>query len=332
MSTMHDHGSLPALGWSEFFTTWSLQPGWLLGVVILGAGYLTLRNAAGPASTVKGWRAASFLAGLGLAYVAVASAINGYAMALAWMHMVLHLTLIMVVPALLVLGHPLTVIAETGPRAERAMRSLPVTILVHPAAGVLLYSVVIIGTHLSGFMDAMAQSTPLMVGEQVLYVVAGFLFLTSTIGEEKVRPDLPYLGRIALLVVGMVPDTIVGIVMLQTERDLYPVYSAARPEWALDAVRDVQTAGGLMWAGGDGGMMLLAIGLVIAVVVSPERRAKMTGTFLDGVRSTQLSQDSIRGTTEDMAEGPAEPGSVDPDSDEALDAYNAMLARMNRQH
>ena len=329
---MHDHGSLPALGWSEFFTTWSLQPGWLLAVVILGAGYLTLRNAAGSASTVKGWRAASFLSGLGLTYVVVASAINGYAMSLAWMHMVLHLTLIMIVPALLVLGHPLTVIAETGPRAERAIRSLPVTILVHPATGTLLYSIVIIGTHLSGFMDAMAQSVPLMVGEQVLYIVAGFLFLTGTIGEEKVRTDLPYLGRIALLVVGMVPDTIVGIVMLQTERDLYPVYSGARPDWALDAVKDVQTAGGLMWAGGDGGMMLLAIGLVIAVVSSPERRSKMTGSFLDGVRSNQLSESSSRGAPAETGKGPAESGSVDPDSDEALDAYNAMLARMNQQH
>ena len=329
---MHDHGSLPPLGWSEFFTTWSLQPGWLLAVVILAAGYLTLRNAAGPASTVKGWRVASFLTGLGLMYVVVASAINGYAMALAWMHMVLHLTLIMIVPTLLVLGHPLTVIAETGPRAERAMRSLPVTILIHPVTGTLLYSVVIIGTHLSGFMDSMAQSTSLMVGEQVLYVVAGFLFLTGAIGEEKVRTDLPYLGRIALLVVGMVPDTIVGIVMLQTERDLYPVYSAARPEWALDAVKDIQTAGGLMWAGGDGGMMLLAIGLVIAVVSSPERRAKMTGRFLDGVRSSRLAEESARGSANHATEGPAEPGSVDPDSDEALDAYNAMLARMNQHH
>ncbi|TQL69820.1 putative copper resistance protein D [Nocardioides albertanoniae] len=329
---MHDHGSLPALGWSEFFTTWSLQPGWLLAVVILGAGYLTLRNAAGPATTVKGWRVASFLTGLVLMYVVVASAINGYAMALAWMHMVLHLTLIMIVPALLVLGHPLTVIAETGPRAERAMRSLPVTILVHPATGMLLYSFVIIGTHLSGFMDSMAQSTPLMVGEQAAYVLAGFLFLTGTIGEEKVRPDLPYLGRIALLVLGMVPDTIVGIVMLQTNHDLYPIYSAARPEWAPEAVKDIQTAGGLMWAGGDGGMMLIAIGLVIAVVSSAERRTKMTGRFLDGVRSNQLSEASSRGAAAEKGKGPAEPGSVDPDSDEALDAYNAMLARMNQQH
>ncbi|MEI7057714.1 cytochrome c oxidase assembly protein [Nocardioides sp. CCNWLW239] len=324
---MHDHGSLPALGWSEFFTTWSLQPVWLLAVVVIGAGYLTLRNAAGAASTVKGWRVASFLTGLGLMYVVIASAINAYAMALAWMHMVLHLTLIMVVPALLVLGHPLTVIAETGPRAERVMRSLPVTLLIHPVTGTLVYSVVIIGTHLSGFMDAMAQSVPLMVGEQVLYVVAGFLFLTSTIGEEKVRTDMPYLGRIALLVVGMVPDTIVGIVMLQSEHVLYPVYSAARPDWAPDAVKDIQTAGGLMWAAGDAGMMFLAIGLVIAVVSSAERRTKMTGRFLDGVRSTRLAQESARG----VPEGPAEPGSVDPDSDEALDAYNAMLARMNQQ-
>ena len=65
---------------------------------------------------------------------------------------------------------------------------------------------------------------------------------------------------------------------------------------------------------------------------SAERRAKMTGRFLDGVRSSRLAEESARGSANDGTKGPVEPGSVDPDSDEALDAYNAMLARMNQQH
>ncbi|MEX0427655.1 cytochrome c oxidase assembly protein [Nocardioides sp. DS6] len=331
---MHDHGmgmsDLPQLGWSEFFGTWSLSPGWLVAVVLIGALYLAGRGLAGPATSVPRWRVASFLTGLVLLWVMVASAIGGYAMSLAWMHMVLHLTLIMVVPTLLVLGHPLTVLVESfreqgQARARRVLRSLPFAALFSPAFGLLVYTVVIVGTHLTSFMDHMARHESLMVGEQVVYVLAGWFFLLPLIGEEPVRSDLPYLGRIALLVVGMVPDTIVGIVMLQTNHDMYPVYSGMRPDWSLDAVRDIQTAGALMWAGGDGGMMFIAIGLVIAVITSPMRRAKMTGAFLEGVRRQTL----VEHVSDSGAEAPhtVDGADLDPDGDEALAAYNRMLAR-----
>jgi len=336
---MHDHGmglsSLPPLGWGEFFGTWSLQPGWLVAVLVVGSLYVSGRSMAGPSSTVPRWRVASFLAGLALLWVVVASSIGGYAMALAWMHMILHLTLIMVVPALLVLGHPLTVLVESfqEPRqatARRVLRSLPFAVLFSPATGILVYTVVIVGTHLTGFMDEMSMNSSLMVGEQVVYVLAGYLFLLPLIGEEPIRSDLPYLGRIALLVVGMVPDTIVGIVMLQTERDLYPMYTSMRPSWTLDAVADIQTAGGLMWAGGDGGMMFLAIGLVLAVITSPRRRARMTGTFLESVRRVNLTtpDDARSSDWSEREQGPA--AVIDPDSDEALAAYNRRLAELNR--
>ena len=322
---------LAQLGWPEFFGTWSLQLGWLVPLLLVAVLYLHAWSRAGAASSVRGWRVGLFLAGLVLTWVSVASAIGAYAMALAWMHMVLHLTLIMVVPTLLVLGHPLTVIVEAfaGPRRERAeriMRGRAVGALLNTVTGTVVYSVTIIGTHLTGFMDQMAMSESLMVGEQVLYVVAGYLFLVPLIGEEPIRSDPSYLWRIGLLVIGMIPDTIVGIVMLQTDRDLYPMYSSMRPDWALDPVRDIQTAGALMWAGGDGGMMFLAIGLAVAVVSSPRRRARMVGSWLEGVRSQTLVTHAREAgvTTETSAD------QLDADSDEALDAYNRMLRNLSQ--
>ncbi|MFT4081314.1 MAG: cytochrome c oxidase assembly protein [Nocardioides sp.] len=333
---MHDHGmsgmsELAPLGWSELFGTWSLQPIWLIACVVLAGGYLAGRNLAGPGSTVPRWRVASFLSGLALLWLTTASAIGGYAMALAWVHMVLHLILIMVVPALLVLGHPLTVLVEAcgdrEPAARRLLRAWPFAILFSPVTGVVVYTVVIVGTHLTDFMDRMATNSTLMGGEQLVYVVAGYLFLLPLIGEEPVRSDLPYLGRIALLVVGMIPDTIVGITMLQTEHDMYPVYSSMRPSWALDPVADIQTAGSLMWAGGDGGMMFIAMGLVIAVITSPTRRARMTGTLLESVRRQRFAdEDPEHAGTDEAGEA-----TYEVDSDEALAAYNRMLARINRQ-
>lgn len=328
--TGHHGADLPELGWSELLGTWSPQLGWLVPLVVLAGLYVYGRHRARShpeGSTVPWWRAACFLAGLALAWVCVASGIGAYAMALAWMHMVLHLTLIMVVPALLVLGHPLTVLLEafTGARRERVgrvLRSRGLQVVLNSATGVAVYSVVLIGTHLTGFMDQMATSHPLMVGEQVLYVVAGYLFLLPSIGEEPIRSNPSYLWRLGLLVLGMIPDTIVGIVMLQTTTDLYPVYSSMRPEWALDPVRDIQTAGALMWAGGDGGMMFLAIGLAIAVVTSPTRRARMIGEGLERVRGAAMADhvhDAGVTTRGDRLEA---------DSDEALEAYNEMLRRL----
>jgi putative copper resistance protein D len=317
---------LSPLSWSTFFGTWRLQAGWLEAAVLLIGGYLIARRSAGAASTVKAWRVACWLGGVVLMWVFVASAIGTYAMSVFWMHMVLHLLLIMVVPALLVLGHPLTVLLEAfhghrRERAQRVLRSWPVTVLAHPATGVLVYAVTIIGTHLTGFMDTMAEHAWLMSAEQVLYVVAGYLFLQPLLGEEPTRPDPSYLLRIVLLVAAMIPDTIVGIVLLQTDKVPFPVMMGMHPAWAPGALSDTHIAGALMWAGGDGLMMGLAIGLVVSVITSDERRARMTGSWLEGARRSAL----VEHTGEDLD------AITDPDGDEALEAYNRMLARL-REH
>ena len=328
----HSGGGLPPLDWSTFFSTWRLEPGWLLAVVLLLGGYLLARRAAGRASTVRAWRVGMFTAGAVLLWVCVASAIGAYAMSVFWMHMVLHLSLIMVVPALLVLGHPLTVLVEGLPperrqRARAVLASRPAGVLTHPVTGVLVYAVVIVATHLTGFMDQMAQHAWLMTGEQVLYVAAGWLFLLPLIGEEPLRANPPYLFRLILLVAAMVPDTVVGIVLLQTNRDPFPVMMGMHPAWAPDAVSDVQIGGALMWAAGDGLMMAIGVGLMISVITSPRRRDRVTGDWVEGVRRARFTEQAGAGPA-----GPADRGTtaaeLDPDSDEALDAYNRMLARM----
>jgi putative copper resistance protein D len=317
---------LDPLTWSSFFGTWRLEAGWLEAAILLIAGYLFAWRRAGATSTVRPWRVASWLTGVVLMWASVASAIGTYAMSVFWMHMVLHLMMIMVVPALLVLGHPLTVLLEAfhGPARERvraALRSWPVTVLTHPATGVVVYGATIIGTHLTGFMDTMAQHAWLMSGELVLYVVAGFLFLLPILGDEPTRPDPSYLARIGLLVVGMVPDTIVGIVLLQTNTDPFPRMSALHPSWAPAPLHDVNIAGALMWAAGDGLMMAIAVGLVISVITSPAKRLRMTGSWLEGVRRANLIEHAGEGVDT----------ITDADSDEALEAYNRMLARL-REH
>jgi putative copper resistance protein D len=311
------------LDWASFVGSWRLVPGWLAVVVVLAAGYGVLRVRGRSRSTVHPWRAGSFVLGCALLWVCVASGIGAYAMDLFWMHMVLHLLLIMVVPALLVLGHPITVALESlspgrQSRARSLVASRAVGVLVHPASGLVVYTVVIVGTHLTGFMDQMAMHPWLMPAEQVLYVVAGCLLFLPLLGEEPIRSDLGYLLRLVLFLLAMVPDTVVGIVLLQDTADPFPMMAEHHPSWAPPALSDVHTAGGLMWAVGDGLMMFAAVGLMVSVVTSPSKRERMTGRWLDAVRSNVIATE--------VGADPARP--LDPDSDDAYAAYNRMLQRL----
>ena len=322
--------SMPPLSWSSFVHAWRLAPGWLFATVLLVLGYATCWVLARSARRCKGargnpvaaWRAGSFTCGCLLLWAGVASGTGAYAMSVFWMHMVLHLMLIMVVPALLVLGHPITVLLgalpeDRRPAAEAVLRSRPVTLATQPLVGLALYTVVIIGTHLTGFMDQMTLHPWLMPAEELLYVVTGYLFLLPLLGEEPIGANPPYLVRMLLLLVAMVPDTLVGIVLLQTDDDPFPVMMSRHPAWAPPPLQDIHIAGGLMWAGGDGLMMTLAIGLMLAVITSPRRRDQMTGPWLESARRATLAERA--GTA---------PG-LDPDSDAARHAYNQMLSRLH---
>ncbi|SFC48804.1 putative copper resistance protein D [Nocardioides terrae] len=327
-SAMVDGDLMPRLTWSTFLTSWHVSRGWLLGTALIGAAYAALRLSARGRSTVRGWRVAAFLLGCLLLWGSVSSGIGGYAMSLFWMHMVLHLLLIMVVPALLVLGHPITVAVEALHErhqrgARRVLRSGPVGVATHPLTGLLVYTSVIIGTHLTGFMDRMAMHASLMTGEQVLYVAAGFLFLLPLLGEEPLRRNHAYAVRLVVLLVAMVPDTLVGIVLLQTQEDPFPEMMAHHSQWAPPPVSDVNIAGGLMWAGGDGLMMLIAVGLMLSVVTSPRRRELVTGPWLESVRRRVIAADL------DDTSAAIDSVTLDPDSDEALVAYNRMLRRLD---
>ncbi len=325
---------LAPLGWSTLLGTWQLRPVWTLLLVVAGLAYVAGLRAANrrgrrPVAPV---RVAFFGAALVVLWVTLSSAVAVYGERVFWMHMVGHLLLIMVVPVLLVLGRPLTVlVAATDGRAERVLHSRAVTLLTLPLCALAIYAAVIIGTHLTGFMDAMMGHGWLMSLEEVLYVGGGWLLMLALIGGEPLRSIAPMGHRLFLSVVAMVPDTLVGIVLLQSDTVLFPAMARARPEWAPDPVRDLHIGGGLMWAAGDLMMMLVSVGLVVALISSPGRD-RLLGARLDAARHNALLDHIGQGSTaEERAAGRGFDESTDvDDDDDVLAAYNRMLGRLSR--
>jgi putative membrane protein len=203
------------------------------------------------------------------------------------------------------------------------MHSPPVAVLTHPFAGMALYAIVVFYTHLTPFMDHMAHDSHLVLVEQLAYVLSGWLMLLPLIGEEPIKWQTPYLLRLALLVVAMVPDTFVGIILLQTQRDPFPAYMAMRPAWASAPLDDLDIGGSLMWSVGDGLMMCLCVGLVVSLMTG-RTRDRVLGGWLESVRTSTMVE-HVERTGGQMT---GERGPTIDDDENALDAYNAMLRRL----
>jgi putative copper resistance protein D len=311
--------------WQAVFSSGVLRPAWIVVTVVLAIGYAAAlhRGRHRGELPVRTARIISFYSGLALLIFTVSSAFDVYSMAVFWVHMIEHLLLIMAVPALLVLGHPLTVIrAAVGPeRADPVLLSWPVSIILHPLVGLAIYTAVLFGTHLTHFMDQMSMHPMLMGVERVLYVVSGYLLFITLIGKEPIRWNLPQLARFLLILIAMSPDTIVGIVLMQSN-DPFPMYLSMRPSWAPPAGQDVLTAGGIMWAGGDGLMMVIGLFTIADILISRER-GTLLGSWLEGTRHAVIAE-QLRAAGEDYDAD----ADID-DDDAALAAYNQMLARLN---
>lgn len=325
-----DMGGYGPLTWHLLFTTW--QPNLVWDLVILAAlvsyiaGLTQARRTGAPG--LPWYRVTAFVLGLVTLVVSLNTAIETYSHVLFWVHMVQHLLLIMVAPALLVLGSPLTLLlhATRGQAQERAravLSSGPVTLLTHPIVGFLLYGAIIIGTHLTSFMQEMMLHPWLHQTEHVLYLGGGYLFLLPLLGNEPIHWRPPYLVRLVALFIAMAPETVVGIVLLQADHELFPAYAEIHRMWGPTPLQDLNRGGAIMWAFGDGLMMAFIVGVVLVYITHASTNAT-AGGWLEGVRRNTLA-----GNLEATGEQ-ADLGTTDLDDDEAaLAAYNRMLSRLN---
>jgi putative copper resistance protein D len=296
--------SMPPLTWPTVWSAWSFS---------LVADVLVLVTAAlyGWAVTrTYGWplrRTLCFAAALVALVVALDSSVDAYSHVLFSMHMAQHLLLIAVVPALLVLGHPLELVCRATARRF--------TVPAPPALGLVCYTVVLVGTHLTPFIQVMLDHPWVHGVEQMLYLASGYFLLLPLVGDEPVRRKVSHLLRLLVLFAAMVVDAVVGVVLMMTAYEPFPGYLAQHRVWGPDPLTDLHWGGVAMWVGGDGLMMVIGI-LVIGEWIA-DAGQNDTGPWLDAARRRAMADAGV-----ELDE------SQDLDSDAGLDAYNAMLARM----
>jgi cytochrome c oxidase assembly factor CtaG len=333
--------ALPPVSLAELVGRWQFAPV-VTGFVVVAAGlYLwgVLRvRRRHPARPWPRWRTALFLGGLGVVVIATESGIGSYDDVLFWDHMVQHLLLLMVAPPMLVLGQPATLLlhASRNPLhtwTKKFLRSRVVSWLTWPPFTVALYVAVIVGTHLTGFMNTVMSNEAVHNAEHVLYLAAGYLYFLPLLGREPIRWRVSYPTRIFLLFLAMPVDAFTGLVLGSEGSNPFPALAQARPAWAPSPLSDVHIGGAVMWVGGSG--LMFAIMMTVFFAWSREVRSDGGLGWLEAARRTNFAtMVSAQPHANARADTPhqAAPADDSVDDDQHLAAYNEYLARLNKQH
>jgi cytochrome c oxidase assembly factor CtaG len=335
--------ALPPFGLVEAIGRWQFAPV-VTGFAVVACGlYLwgVLRvRRRHPARPWPLWRTALFLGGLAVVVIATESGIGSYDDVLFWDHMVQHLLLLMVAPPMLVVGQPATLLlhASRNPLhtwTKKLLRSRVVTWLTWPPFTVALYVAVIVGTHLTGFMNLVLSDDAVHEGEHVLYLVAGYLYFLPLVGREPIRWRVSYPIRIFLLFIAMPVDAFTGLVLGSEGGNPFPGLAQGRPGWAPSPIDDVHIGGAVMWVGGAGIMFVLLMTVFFAW--SREPRADAGLGWLEAARranfATLVGVHQAAGNSRDTPQrAAAASGTASVDDEEHLAAYNAYLARLNKPH
>jgi cytochrome c oxidase assembly factor CtaG len=327
----HGDAVPPAPSWSGVVTSW--EPAWPITVplILVAAVYLVAVVVVNRRHPHNRWplvRSGSFLLGLFLVAFATQGEIAVYDDVLFSMHMAQHLLLIMVAPPLLVYGRPITLAlhATRNPwhsRIKTFIRSRPVGALTSAPIATAIYVAVVVGTHLTGFMNLVLAHPLVHDSEHVLYLISGYLFFLPIVGSEPLR-HRPSLGlRYALLVLTMPVDTFVGVVLMMSPRGLFPAYAETGRTWGTSPLGDLHTGGATMWIGGDGVMVALILVLTIGLIRRGDTQA-LLGTWVEGARTRTMHEHITRGGIT----APRSRGAT-VDDDAHLAAYNAYLATLD---
>jgi putative copper resistance protein D len=207
-----------------------------------------------------------------------------------------------------------------------------VSALTCPPVAAVIYAAVIIGTHLTGFMNVALRHENVHELELVhelehaMYLVAGYLYFLPLLGSEPIRWKMSFPTRFLMLAMSMPVDTFVGVVLMQANHELFSAYRDEPRNWGPSLVSDLHAGGAIMWVGGDAIMFILVL-CVFVVFMRDKRAHGSMGTWLEGARSqafyAQVGDDAVSVAREKATR---RGGTVD--DDEHLEAYNAHLARL----
>ncbi|MCX6970257.1 MAG: cytochrome c oxidase assembly protein [Verrucomicrobia bacterium] len=225
-------------------------------------------------------RLISFVGGLLVIYVALASPLDAFAGWLLVVHMVQHLLLTMVAPPLLLLGWPMLPLLSGLPRGFARDGLAPFLtspalkrfgrFLVHPffAGPLFIFSNLV--WHAPALYELALGSPGWHQVEHLCFLVTAVLFWWPVIQPWPSRPALPRWAMIPYLLAADIQNTALAAFLSFYDGVFYRTYALAPRVSGLSALDDQAGAGAVMWVPGSMAFLIPA-GIIAIRYLSPRR-------------------------------------------------------------
>ncbi|MEO8907187.1 MAG: cytochrome c oxidase assembly protein [Microbacteriaceae bacterium] len=301
----------PPVSFLHMFTVWQWDWVWLGLILALAGCYLwaaRVLHRRGDRWPV--YRTICWLAGCALLVWATSGGPAVYGLIHFSSHMVEHMTLMMFIPVLLVLGAPVLLALRALPTRHDGSRGIREWLLLfthsrflgflaRPLVAAVIFAGSLIAFYYSPAFYSALSSHEWHVAMTVHFLLSGYLFFWVFIGVDPgpKRPSYPMLFIVLLATLGF--HAFFGVSLMLGKAVLAPDWWIALGQTNTAAVlADQQAGGGIAWGGSELPMTFVALALAIMWARSDERTAK------------RLDR------------------KADRDGDADLVAYNARLARM----
>jgi putative copper resistance protein D len=302
-------GPLSGSGW---FTIWRIDWLWL-GVSVLAVA-LYLRGVRGMRARGDSWpvaRTIGWVLGWAIFVWATCGAPAVYGPVLFSIHMVMHMTVSMVAPILMVLAAPVILALRTlTPRRDNTLgpREL-VLALVHsrflmvignPIVAAVIFFGSLVAFYFSPLFELALRTHTGHVLMTAHFLLAGYLFAWVLVGIDPGPRRWPPVLRLVILFGTISFHAFFGVALTTGTTLLAPAYfQGLHLPWTVDLLADQRNGGAVAWGIGELPMLILALLVTMAWVRS------------DGAESRRVDRQADR------------------DHDAELKAYNAHLSALS---
>jgi len=247
----------------DIFAEWKL-PVWLtlsmvLTAVVYVRGWLALRKTRRAQFSEE--RLASFLGGLGLLWVVVASPMDGFADALLAAHMIEHLLLMSAIPMLLLYGLPVVPLLRGLPRPVLTFVVGPLVRvtalrrvsewLVTPAVAWLGMNVAYLAWHVPSAYNYALENETVHGLEHLCFLLTSLLFWWYIFRPWPAKPRPDDWGMLVYLALGDVVMTMLSAFLAFCERPVYSYYVEHPNPFGISVMDDQVLGAVVMWVLGS---------------------------------------------------------------------------------
>ncbi|TDT98673.1 cytochrome c oxidase assembly factor CtaG [Streptomyces sp. 846.5] len=300
----------PAWTLGRVFSAWQVEPV-VLALVVLGtAGYLLgvarIRRDGG---TWSFGRTFAYLLGMALWVFTTCSGLGVYEKVLFTDRAVQAVVLLMVVPLLLAMGAPVTVLVEAAPerlreRLRAALRGRAAQVLMFPLVSTVLLIVPPWLLYFSPWYRLSLTTTGFNILFHVAFVLFGLAYFWPRLQLDPVaRHYHPLLG-ITITVAEVIFDAALGFILVFGSQLVLPHYwEALNRPWGMSARTDQSWGGAVLWGLGDIAGVPFLVALIVRVVREERVRTAEVDAQLDQeaeVRQELQRSEGVLAEPEDM--------------------------------